>query len=278
MRYAGLFGDPVEHSLSPVMHNAAFRALGIDGTYALWHVAAGDLPGRLEELRAEEFFGANVTVPHKELTRTLVDEVTKAAARIGAVNTVINQSGRLVGDNTDAYGVARTLDGVVIAGHRVVVLGAGGASRAVLVALQDLGAAEIVLVNRTVSRAKQLAQDLALDGAVPITAVGFDDLEAKARGARLLVNATSVGWHGEELPCSVEVLDTLDTDAAVLDLTYRQTALLRAAAARDGRALDGLPMLLHQGARAFTLWTGVEAPVEVMARALDEERARRSSA
>lgn len=278
MRFAGLIGDPVEHSLSPVMHNAAFRALGLEGEYRLWQTTLDDLAARIDAVRDDACLGANVTVPHKQAVLPYLDEVSTTARRIGAVNTIIPRDGTLAGDNTDAYGFARSLE--VIAGtgglDLAIVVGAGGAARAVLVSLQEQGAREIWLVNRTIDRAEALAADLASDGVATINTAPVGSLPHLATNASVLVNATSIGWHGDELPFDASVVAALPGTAAVMDLTYRSTALLRLAAARGLRSIDGLPMLVHQGARAFTLWTGREAPVEVMTRAVEAEQARRA--
>ncbi len=280
MLTAGLVGDPVGHSLSQVMHNAAFAHLGIDAGYELWETPLADLRERVNALRQPGMLGANVTVPHKQAVMPLVDEFSVTARRIGAVNTIIPRDGSLIGDNTDAYGFARSLELVSgeVAPQRAVVVGAGGASRAVLVALQDAGVRDIVLVNRTRSRAEDLAADLGVDGLPPIRVGDLQRLNAEATDADVLVNATSVGWHGEELPFPASVLDRLTPSAVVVDLTYRETSILRLAKEQGFSTLDGLPMLIHQGARSFELWTGQEAPVAVMQEAVIAEQARRALA
>ena len=277
MLQAGLIGDPVEHSLSRVMHNAAFAHLGIEADYALWGTPLAALADRVESLRQPGVLGANVTVPHKQAVMPLLDDLTELARRIGAVNTIVPRDGKLIGDNTDAYGFARSLELVSsgAAPRRAVVVGAGGASRAVLVALQDADVAEIVLVNRTRQRAEDLAADLRADNLVPVQVGNLDDLQAEARNADVVVNATSVGWHDDELPFPVEVLDALAEEAVVVDLTYRETSILLLARQRGHATLDGLPMLIHQGARSFELWTGQEAPVRIMQDAVVAEQARR---
>lgn len=278
MPVAGLIGYPVGHSLSPVMHNAAFRALGMDGRYELWETALDSLPERIESLREPGVLGGNVTVPHKQAVMPLLDEVTETARRIGAVNTVIPSDGRLTGDNTDAYGFSRSLRDVVEPEtiERAVVVGAGGAARAVLVSLQEAGITNVIVINRTLERAHKLVEGVATDGQAPIVAGGWDALDDVARSAGLIVNATPVGWHGDEMPFDREIVDSLPGNAVVMDLTYRHTALLKAAEARGLEAIDGLPMLIHQGARSFELWTGVAPPVDVMTTAVLEEQARRT--
>lgn len=278
MLVAGLIGDPVDHSLSPYMHNAAFRANGIDGRYELWPTPQADLAARLATIRDGGYLGANVTVPHKQAVIGMLDGISDTATRIGAVNTLIPGDGLLTGDNTDAYGFGRSLAAVRDVNEiaRAVVVGAGGASRAVLVSLQDAGVAEIRLVNRTRDRADDLAKALSRPGEAPVIAEPWSRLPVLAGGTDLIVNATSIGWHGDEMPFDADVLVSLPDTAVVIDLTYRATALLRAATARGLRTSDGLPMLIHQGARSFELWTGETAPVDVMTAAVLAEQARRA--
>jgi shikimate dehydrogenase len=271
MKRAGVIGDPVEHSLSPHMQNAALREAGIDAQYELWQTSLEDLPARIASLRSSDILGANVTVPHKQAVMELVDDVTDVARKIGAVNTIIPTKDGLLGDNTDAYGFRTSITekiGMPLL-RTVVVLGAGGASRAVIVALEEMDADRVVIANRTDSRAATLAQEFGVEMA-PWSAVRemvFSDVD-------FLVNATSLGWQ-DELPISEKDLSRLPKQAVVMDLTYRDTALLRAASARGHAVLDGLGMLIHQGARAFELWTGIAAPVEVMRSAVLAEQAKR---
>lgn len=277
MLVCGLIGDPVEHSLSAFMHNAAFAELGIDARYDLWPTNTDALPPRLASLRQVDVLGANVTVPHKQAVIPFLDEVSGTARRIGAVNTLISRDGRLLGDNTDAWGFGQSLQeltsGAVPAS--ALVIGAGGAARAVLVSLQDAGVERISLVNRTHATAQRLAADLNAPDRPTILADEWLRLADLAHAAHLVVNATSIGWHGHDLPFDAAILDRLPADAIVLDLTYRQTALLRLAAGRGLRAGDGLPMLIHQGARAFELWTGQAAPLDVMTHAVRQAHAAR---
>ena len=157
-------------------------------------------------------------------------------------------------------------------------MGAGGASRAVLVGLQEAGVAEIVLVNRTRARAEELAVDLAEQDKPAVRTYSLNDLASIAIGANVIVNATSVGWHGDELPFDAGVLDTMDSNGVMVDLTYRETAVLTEARKRGLTVLDGLPMLIHQGARSFELWTGRTAPVVTMRAAVMDEQRRRAGA
>lgn len=278
MKRCGLIGNPVDHSLSPVMQAVAFRETGIESTYELWRADDADVPALVAGLRAPEMLGANVTVPHKQRVMPEIDEISETARRIGAVNTIINDEGHLRGDNTDAYGFAETVRGTgmsVSPDHRALVLGAGGAARAAIVALEELGFGEIGIANRTPERAEALAAELDRDGA--LTAVAWGDLETVLPGVDLLVNATSLGWHAGELPLDIARLGLLPARATVVDLTYRDTDMLTFARRRGHPAVDGLDMLIHQGARAFTLWTGVEPPVDLMREAVRAEQARRAA-
>jgi shikimate dehydrogenase len=259
----GLIGYPVEHSLSPVFQQAAFDALGLDVRYELWPTEPEQMAARVDGLRAEDVLGANITVPHKQRAFDLVDDASDLARRAGAVNTIVKRDGRLRGENTDVPGFLAPLQSRNLrpAGMSVVVLGAGGASRAVIVALQSAGCRRIVVANRTIERAESLAQ--ALGGEMVVC--GFDDdLTHKLHGVDMLVNATSVGWQGDQLPIDEMALASLPGSALVYDLTYRETSLLRWAAERGSPAQDGLEMLVAQGAESFRLWTGEEPPLDLM--------------
>lgn len=271
MRFVGVIGDPVAHSLSPHMHNAAFNARGIDASYELWQTAAEDLQSRIDGLRDASVLGANVTVPHKQAVMPLLDEVSEIARQIGAVNTIVKTPAGLFGDNTDAYGFRRSVDLIYPdqAVENAVVLGAGGAARAVIASLREMGVARIVLTNRTHGRAESLGAEFGAE------VVPWEEVARRAfPQADLLVNATALGWH-DEIPIDDSALDLLPDGGLVVDLTYRATPLLMAAAKRGLSTMDGLGMLVHQGARAFELWLGQSAPVEVMQEAVLAEQARR---
>ncbi|HET7093813.1 MAG TPA: shikimate dehydrogenase, partial [Thermomicrobiales bacterium] len=204
----------------------------------------------------------------------LVDEVAPAAARAGAVNTIVNRDGRLLGDNTDIDGFATALAETCpdVATRPALLLGAGGAARAVALVLEALAAPAIALANRDPARAERLAVDLAIPR---LETAPFDDATLRRRlpGVRLLVNCTSLGWKAGETPLAGDLLALLPDDALVADLTYRQTELLQRAADRGLATLDGLAMLVHQGARAFSLWTGQPAPTATMFAAARAARA-----
>lgn len=263
-----LLAHPAGHSLSPAMHEAACAALGIDASYRAVDVPPEGLERAVAELRDPEVAGANVTVPHKRAVIPWLDGLTEAARRVGAVNTIVPTAAGLIGDNTDAHGFLRGLAelGVDPSGRRCVVLGAGGAARAVTVALLGAGA-QVALSNRTEARARELAADLEGIGQVAVLAPGA--LEAAVRGAHLLVQATSAGMRGVAEGVSPLPPGVVPDDGAVVDLVYRpaQTPLLEAARRAGLAVQNGLPMLVHQGALAFERWFGRPAPVEVMRRA-----------
>lgn len=273
----GVIGDPVAHSISPAMQQPAFDALGIPATYELWHTAAEQLPARIDSLRSSDVLGASVTVPHKVAVMALLDEISPLARRAGAVNTVINRDGHLTGDNTDAHGFGVSLKEACpdVKNRQALILGAGGAARAVVLALESLGVRHITLANRRLDRAEALASDLA---PTPLTVIGADEavLTSAFPQASVLINATSLGWRKGETPFPLEWLLLLPPGAIVADLTYRDTDLLEAARAQGFATLDGLGMLVYQGARAFQLWTGREAPVQTMWDAARQARAARA--
>jgi shikimate dehydrogenase len=267
-----VIGDPVEHSLSPIFQQAAFDAIGYPAKYERWRTQAADLPDRVGKLRLPDALGANVTVPHKIAVRELIDTVSETARKVGAVNTVINQDGGLHGDNTDVYGFQRSLLTARPAAERdrVLVIGAGGAARAIVLALAEAGVAGVTIANRTPERAETMANELGV-GASVVPLTDWDLLEA-IRDHSVIVNATSIGWNDESEVVSGAILDEVGPSGLVVDLTYRDTPLLLAARARGIATLDGLPMLVYQGARSFELWTGVPAPMELMMQAAEDAR------
>ena len=265
---AGVMGWPVGHSRSPRLHNFWLARAGIDGAYIPFAVPPDRVEQALRALPALGFAGTNVTIPHKEAVFAAVDEADAIARRIGAVNTVfVREDGMLAGTNTDAFGFAEALRGRLGAwsgaGIAAAVLGAGGAARAIVAALQDEGASEIRLVNRTVARAEALGERFG----PPVVAVGWEDREEALDGAAFLVNTTALGMEGGE-PLDIR-LDALPDDAVVNDIVYTplETGLLASARARGLRAVDGLEMLLHQARPGFAGWYGVEPVVDDALRA-----------
>lgn len=284
-RVAGVIGDPIRHSLSPVVCNAAFDALGLDWVYVAFEVPDGAAADALEAMRTLGIEGLSVTMPHKEAVALYVDELTPDAAALGAVNCVARRGGNLVGHNTDGPGFLDALrldEGWDPAGRRCVVVGAGGAARAVIRALAGAGAADVVIVNRTPARGREAAR---LAGDVARVGV-LADIDA----AELVVNATPVGMTsvvsltdvagGERVtsgPMPVPA-ERLGAGQLIVDLVYEpmQTPLLEAARAAGATPVGGLGMLIHQAAHALQTWTGEEPPREVMSAAALAELARRA--
>ena len=262
-RLAGVMGWPVAHSLSPRLHGHWLHRYRIDGAYVPLAVPPERLEQALRALPALGFAGVNLTIPHKEPAALLVDRLAPTAERIGAVNTVVVEpDGTLLGDNTDGFGFIASLSesrpGWRAAAGPAVLLGAGGAARAVAVALLDAGAPEVRLLNRTPDRAQALAEDLG----APVRAVPWREREAALDRAALLVNTTSLGMQGQ--PPLVLALDALPRAAVVTDVVYTPliTALLAVARARGNPVVDGLGMLLHQARPGFRAWFGVDPRVD----------------
>ncbi len=254
----GILGRPVAHSLSPEMHNAAFRELEIDAAYVACPVT--DLVQAVAGLRGLAIQGVSVTIPFKEEIIPLIDELDPQAARIGAVNTVVNRDGRLIGYNTDWLGALRALQvHTRLAGEQVLILGAGGAARAIAFGVLQEGG-RVSLTDLDAPRAAALARDLQA-AAIPLSRL--DQCPAA-----ILVNATPVGMEPqvEEIPIPPEHLGRF---RLVMDAVYRplETRLLKEAKARGAATIDGLQMLIHQATAQFELWTGRPAPLETMARA-----------
>ncbi|HWD69729.1 MAG TPA: shikimate dehydrogenase [Solirubrobacteraceae bacterium] len=259
MNRLGVLGWPVAHSRSPALQNAALRAAGLDD----WHYQLLPVPPELLQetvrgLPAAGFRGANVTIPHKQAALALADEVSARAGTIGAANTLLfRDGGRVWADNTDAPALTQAIaERVRISGSTVVVLGAGGSARAAVWALRDAGAADVAIWNRTPARARELA-----------SALGGRAVSDPLSTADILINCTSVGLHDEDqleaLPLSTR---SLDSYRVVVDFVYREggTPLTRMAQASGVPAIDGLELLVGQGALAFELFTGKAAPVQAM--------------
>jgi shikimate dehydrogenase len=281
MSIAGIIGHPVAHSLSPVFQGAAFRECGLDVTYELWDTRPEELAGRVLRLREPGVLGANVTIPHKEAVFPLLDELGGQSARVGAVNTIVNRSGRLFGFNTDGPGFVSALKNEAYfdpAGKHILLLGAGGAARGIAFALAEARAASIDILNRSHARAARLAADVGASTEAPVSALAGDGALARYD---CVVNCTSIGMHGGPAPAGTPCdVTKLRPGALVADIVYapEDTPLLVAARAAGLKTLPGLPMLIYQGALAFELWTGVRAPVEVMFEAARKALAERSAA
>lgn len=270
-RVCGIIGDPIEHTLSPVMQNAAFREMGLDYIYLPFKVAEGNLSEAIDGLRALNMAGTNVTIPHKVVVIPLLDDIDGLAGYIGAVNTIVNQGGSLKGYNTDASGFyqALTANKIEVSKKKIVILGAGGASRAIAFILADKGA-ELTILNRSLDSAQTIAERVfqALRTEIKVGKLTVKNLEPVMDEADILVNTTSLGMspYLTETPVPARLLKK---ELVVFDIIYNplKTRLIKEAEKEGARVLNGLEMLVRQGAAAFELWTGLKAPIEVMRKA-----------
>ncbi len=267
-RLLGLLGDPVAHSISPRMHNAAFAVLGLPYVYLAFKAGEAELGAAVAALRSLDALGFNLTMPLKKAILPLLDEVSPAALMIGSVNTVVNREGRLVGHNTDGLGFVRSLqeEGIAVAGKRILMAGAGGSARSVAIQLALEGAAELVIVNRSLEKALAICE--VVERNVPgCHALGLELDEARLRDrlgeADIFINATALGMHPNVESSVLARADLLRPPLVVADFIYnpRKTRLLLMAEEAGCVAINGLGMLLWQGAEAFKIWTGVEMPV-----------------
>jgi shikimate dehydrogenase len=269
----GVFGSPITHTASPAMHNAAFKALKMNWAYLAFPVEPQNLRGALLGARAMGLKGINLTVPHKLLALDIVDEVNEDARKLGAINTVLIEDGKLRGFNTDGHGIAKAIKvefNFTFKGKRVLVLGAGGAGRAIAVQCALDGAAKVFVANRTAAKIDPIAREIAATKTVfRALALNTDEISRVIDEVDLLINATSVGLReGESLGLNAKLFSPR---LFVYDTVYRpaETELLRMAAAAGAKTANGLSMLLHQGAKAFEIWTKHKAPLAVMRRAVN---------
>ncbi|MFC1571342.1 shikimate dehydrogenase [Candidatus Margulisiibacteriota bacterium] len=274
---AYIIGYPIGHSLSPTMHNAAAKALGIDLEYIPKKVKPKDLAKALKELRGPDVIGFNITVPHKEAIVPLLDDLSKPAQIIGAVNTVVNENGKLIGHNTDGAGFIESLKEDAKTAPKdknVVILGAGGASRAVSVMLAEAEVAFLTITDIQEEKAKGLIEYVSsyFQTNCNLVKPNSPELQETINKADILVNCTPIGMHpkGKDSPLSPDI--KLHANLLVYDLVYnpRETQLLKSAQTAGGRTCSGLGMLVRQGALAFTLWTHQEAPVATMRQAAEK--------
>ncbi len=270
MRKSGILGYPLAHSISPHFQNAAFTNLGIEATYEAWPVDLVGLPETVQALSQSDFLGANVTIPYKELVMPLLDEIDDWALKIGSVNTIVNQSGVLVGYNTDTVGFLRAISeygNYEPSGRDVLLIGAGGAARAAAHALMEAKVNTLWIANRTYERAKRLADEFSQMGEVKPIGLDGPEFSKSSSSVSLIVNSTSLGMKHTS-GAHIDPLEGFNIDSSTLvnDMVYNplDTPMLKNAENKGARILSGLPMLVLQGAASFELWTGKEAPVGVM--------------
>jgi shikimate dehydrogenase len=271
-KFIGLIGMPLAHSTSPAFQQAALDHCGVDARYELWETEAEELPVAVERVREDDCLGANVTIPHKQRVLAFLDELDPLAKRIGAANTIVNRDGRLRGHNTDILGFMQALrrdGGFDPRGCHALVLGAGGAARAIAVALIDGGAASLTVTDVDPERPTTLLQHLASQGETALRSVppGGEELAAAASACRVLVNCTPIGMRHSPAENDTPIPPALIAPGVlVFDLVANppETRLLAEARQRGARTVSGMAMLVYQGAESFRLWTGLEPPLDVM--------------
>jgi shikimate dehydrogenase len=259
----GIFGYPIEHTLSPLMHNAAFNALGLDICYVAFKVSPAELSHAIKAIQSLNMLGVNITVPHKESVIPLLGKVDEEAYFIGAVNTIVNSEGTLIGYNTDGKGFISSLaeEGISIDGKEILTIGAGGASRAISYYLSEK-ASKLSLYDINKPKAEKLVSDL---NKIRKNVFLLDHIE-DINEPQIIINATPLGLKPDDpLPLNP---DFINSDMVICDLIYKDTKFLQEAKKKGARTLDGSGMLLWQGALAFELWTGIKPPIDVMRQAL----------
>lgn len=270
-RLCGVIGDPIEHSLSPILHNAAFNSLKLDYAFLAFKVKSAEVGNAISGMRALGILGLNVTMPHKKAVISHLDEIDQTAKFLNAVNTIHNKNGKLFGFNTDGIGALKALkeNGVNPAGKKVLLLGSGGAARAIAYALAK-EADELVVLNRTVEQAKELASLLNRTFSKKVVADSLTPsaIQENLQGCDILVNATSVGMKPNANQ-SLIAPEWLKPNLAVMDIVYNpiETKLAKDAKSAGAKVVSGVEMLIYQGAASFEIWTGKSAPVEVMRKA-----------
>ncbi len=261
-----LIGNPVSHSVSPLMHNTSLEYYEIDAKYYAVAVSMSEIPSLIAHFNSDSFLGANITIPHKENLLEAVDQLTQEASKIGAINTILKKDGRLIGHNTDAYGFTVPLEEFLqeIELDRTIVFGSGGATKAILYALNDLGFEEVVMVSRNPARYSNL------EG---IELCNYDSWIEYSEDSSLIINATPLGMtpNTEASPVQKHEEEVLEGKICY-DIVYnpKETTFLKQAKRAGGVPIGGLDMLIHQGAKSFQLWTGKEFPVGLVKMRLDE--------
>ncbi|MBP1041738.1 shikimate dehydrogenase [Vagococcus sp. BWB3-3] len=277
-KLAAVLATPIKHSISPLIHNTAFKALGIDAVYLAFEVGTEELAASLETIKTFNLMGVNLSMPNKQLGYQLVDEASEVAHLVQSINTVVHQNGKLIGYNTDGYGFMESLrdENIDIIDQKFVFLGGGGAAISIIAQAAVDGAKEIVVFNRSGNSYQQVEERLTLIAKQTSCIIKLFPLErqellkSEIATANVLVNATSVGMSPDVDGCLIPDGRWLRPDLAVTDIVYepRETKLLTMAKKQGCRTVNGLGMLLHQGAQAFQLWTGQPMPIEVVRSAI----------
>jgi shikimate dehydrogenase len=268
----GVIGDPIEHTLSPIMHNAAFEALELDFVFLAFQVKAAEIGNAISGMRALNIHGLNVTMPHKDLVIKYLDQVDPTAKTIGSANTILNKDGRLFGFNTDGVGALNALEqnGVKPKGKKVLLLGAGGAAKAIAFTLSQ-ETDELVILNRTTKQATDLAALLKekFNKRIEAGTLSSSTVKNNLADTDVLINATSIGMEPNTDKTSIE-LEWLKPNLAVMDIVYYpiETKLAKDAKTAGAKVVSGIEMLIYQGAASFEIWTACRAPVEVMRKAV----------
>lgn len=275
-RLAAVVANPIKHSISPFIHNAAFERAGVNGVYLAWEISKDDLKATVENIRRYDMFGINLSMPYKQAVIPFLDELTPAAQMIGAVNTVVNQNGKLIGYNTDGKGFFMSLPSFVIKGKKMLILGAGGAATAIIVQAVLEGVDEIFVFTRKTSfeRVSQQMKQIQQAASTKISVLSLEQrelLQEKLNVSALLVNGTSLGMDEKTSP----VPDTirLSKNLLVADVIYQpfETPFLKWAKKQNVQVVNGLGMLLYQAAEAFKLWTGKDMPTKEIWQALEQK-------
>jgi shikimate dehydrogenase len=270
-RVCSVIGDPIEHTLSPTIHNAAFNHLELDFVFLAFRVKAADLENAIQGMRGLGIHGLNVTMPHKSTVIGCLDEVDSTVKFLGSANTILNKDGKLSGFNTDGIGALKALreNGAELSEKKMLLLGAGGAAKAIAFSLaEEVG--ELVVLNRAAEKAKKLAEALerTLNKKVVGGSLSPDTIVKNLQDSDVLINATSVGMHPEANQ-SIVPPQWLRSDLTVMDIVYNpvETKLAKDAKAAGAKVVSGVEMLIYQGAASFEIWTGLSAPIDVMRRA-----------
>ena len=266
-RLAAVVANPIKHSISPFIHNSAFEATNTNGVYLAWEVDATDLAETVANVRRYQMFGINLSMPYKEQVISYLDQLSEEARLIGAVNTVVNREGTLIGYNTDGKGFFKSLPSFKISGKRMVLLGAGGAAKAILAQaiLDGVSQVSVFVRSASIEKTRPYLEKLQNETGFKVDLFALEDvseLQARIIDSGLLVNATSVGMDGVSLPIPASVV--LPEKLLVADVIYQpfETPFLKWARSQGNQSINGLGMLLYQAAEAFQLWTGKEMPTD----------------